>query len=557
MAHSNRRPRLPTVLNAGPADSGGLLSSSRFRAVIFGLLLTPLLAACSVGRISDPGFVLSKRSDTETVTRKALASVAITPGSDGPSVEIGTVLIAPSTVVLDTGEEVALTARALGPDGVELLDVEMVWTLADPRAGTLGQDGLFRAGGIPGVFSGAVAVTAIQTTAEGPRFANGAVLVTVVGEHKVRRLAEVAILVENPGLLAGQIYRLHAVAFDESGLVIPDAAFNWRVNVSSLGRVSDLGYLTVEGPSGSFRDAVTVTVVWEGVSLSKSTGVTVMEVPRADDFLRVQILPTRFHLDPGDVIPLRAIALNGLGEVVRGTQLRWAMSDSSAGSVDGSGLFAAGETSGIFTEAIMVEAVVPGERGFARAVDFASVVIRRPVSVRLDSVRALPGSVVVGPRGRVLLAAQTFSESGERVRGVTFAWRANGDVGAIDQNGSFVSGATPGAYPDALQVTATQEIRKEIITRTASVDVVITGTLTEVRIRPQVGTVPPGRTIHYSASGWDENGVLLSGLVVRWRVSDDEIGSIDALGNFTAGDYPGFYRDVVEAEVIQTLPRLQ
>ena len=47
----------------------------------------------------------------------------------------------------------------------------------------------------------------------------------------------------------------------------------------------------------------------------------------------------------------------------------------------------------------------------------------------------------------------------------------------------------------------------------------------------------------------------LPGLIVRWSLSDESIGTIDAFGNFTAGDEPGLFQDAVRAEVIQRLPR--
>ena len=67
-------------------------------------------------------------------------------------------------------------------------------------------------------------------------------------------------------------------------------------------------------------------------------------------------------------------------------------------------------------------------------------------------------------------------------------------------------------------------------------------------------TIPSGRTVHFGVTGRDENGIVLPGLVARWSVSAVEIGTIDAFGNFTAGEVPGLYQDAIRAEVVQTLP---
>ena len=139
---------------------------------------------------------------------------------------------------------------------------------------------------------------------------------------------------------------------------------------------------------------------------------------------------------------------------------------------------------------------------------------------------------------------------------VETAWHVpSGGVGEIDENGSFTATGSPGSYPDALRVTVEQKLGDEVITRTASVGVVITGTLAELEIHPALATITPGRVAHFGVTARDENGVPLSGLVVIWRVSDEAIGQIDAFGNFTAGASPGLYEDAIRAEVSQVLPR--
>ena len=77
---------------------------------------------------------------------------------------------------------------------------------------------------------------------------------------------------------------------------------------------------------------------------------------------------------------LSAVALNGLGELVAGTELRWTMVDGGAGTIAGDGDFIAGAFPGVYTDAVRVEAIVPGEQGFVRAEDFVSVVVRQPTT---------------------------------------------------------------------------------------------------------------------------------------------------------------------------------
>ena len=339
--------------------------------------------------------------------------------------------------------------------------------------------------------------------------------------------------------------------------MLPGVSFAWQVNDPDLGRVNDIGYLTVVGEARTFKDAITVTGVWEGVTVSKTSDVLVMRTPKEDDFLEVQVLPQRVHLEPGDQLQLRAVTLNGLGEVVTGTELRWSLTDPRAGVIDGTGHLVAGDTPGIYAEAVRVEGVFPGEQGFVLAVDFASVVVRKsPTSRRLEAIRVLPESVTVAPGARGLLTVQGVDEFGKSATNLMTSWEATGsDVGKIDEHGSFEATGSPGKYPDALRVTVEQELDGQVITKTASVDVVITGTLTEVEMQPRLATISPGRTVHFRVAGRDQNGVPLTGLVVLWSLAGETLGRIDAFGNFTAGEELGMFPDAIRAKVLQTIAK--
>ena len=399
-------------------------------------------------------------------------------------------------------------------------------------------------------------MTAIQNTPTGISYFSSSAKVTVVGELTSPRLASVLIFPANPALLTEQIYRFGAAAFDQDGALIPAANFVWQVQDPSIGRINSIGYLTVEGPPGAYEAAVTVTAIWEGAKITAATDVTVVTTPKADDFLRVQALPQRFHLDPGDRLQLRAVALNGLGEMVSGTELRWNVEDPAAGTIDGRGMFIAGDTSGIYTEAVRVEAIVPGERGFIHAVDFASVSIRTPrVLERLAALHVFPQAAIGAPGSRTLLMAQPVDEAGEPADNVTITWEmAKDGVGEIDPNGSFKATGPPGINREAVRVTVEQEVDGAVITRTQLLDVTITGTLARVDVHPSLLTLAPGRTAHFSAVSQDEHGTTLLGLLTVWRVSNPDIGTIDAFGNFRAGDAPGLYEAAILAEVTQVLP---
>ncbi|MCH7800095.1 MAG: hypothetical protein IIC24_00990, partial [Chloroflexi bacterium] len=327
------------------------------------------------------------------------------------------------------------------------------------------------------------------------------------------------------------------------------------VNDQAIGELNSIGYLSVSAEAGKYINGVTVVGRWNGIEVTKSVVVTVLDVPDWDENLTVQVLPQRFQIDHGENMQLMAVAINGLGELVAGTELRWTMAEPVAGSVSGTGLFVAGPKPGVFTEAVKVEAIIPGENGVIHAVDFASVVVRGDREQRrLDTVVARPVAVKLDTGGRIILAARALDAQGRPADNVAVVWEVVTDgVGEVDQFGSFKASGKPGIYKSAVRAILTQSLNGELITRTATIDINITGTLTDVVVEPDVAAVIEGDTIHYSAVGLDENGLVISGLLVRWRLADPDLGTIDPLGNFTANARPGLHTDAIIATVIQTI----
>ena len=518
--------------------------------------LAVLAASCSQSAPGDEPQTATRQPETPENRIVATASVLISEEPERPTPAIDSIEISPSTIVVDLGEAIQLSAQAFEAAGQPLSEVELIWATVDPRAGSVSREGKFQAGTTPGAFENSISVTGIQNTPDGIRFDSVFASVTIVGQVQRAELANLVIVPDDPTLFKRQIYRLRALGFDENGLVIPGVSLVWSLNDARLGRLNEIGYLTVEGDEGIYPEGVSVTGIWAGVRMLASTDINVVSAPEADDILNVHALPQRFFLESGDRLQLRAVALNGLGELVAGTELRWTMADPRAGTIDGAGDFIAGGEPGIYTEAVKLEAVVPGERGFVRATDFASVVVsQKRTSGLLHAVAVVPETVILPQGGRATLAAHAVDEAGEPAENVVTSWEVlKSGVGEISALGGFKAGEAPGIYSEALRLSVRQRVGDEDITRTKTVNVVITGTLFRAGVHPDLVVVAPGRTVHFSSTGWDENDVALPGLVVIWSVTDDLIGTIDAFGNFTAGREAGLYEDAIRAEIVQRLP---
>ncbi|MDP7578314.1 MAG: hypothetical protein QGF12_02065 [SAR202 cluster bacterium] len=529
-----------------------------YRKYIFLLLVLVFATVSCQKETADESVSVAFEQTIPEIRYVVTASVLIT--DDPVNVpKIDRIMILPQSLVLDGGEAQQMTAQAFSKDNALINNVEFTWSITDPRAGVISKDGWLVASNRPGTFLNTVSATAIINTPQGVRPFTGHVSLTVISDLDLPKLQTVTIIPPNPTLMPEQIYRMRAVGFDENGEIIPDVNFVWQLHVPELGRINDIGYLTILNKTpGTYLNAVSVKGIWEGQHLTAITDISIIDTPKADDFVKVHALPQRLHLDPGDNLQLRAVALNGLGELVTGTQLRWTMMTPKAGMINGSGLFVAGQDYGIYTEAIKVEALVPSESGFVRAEDYATLVIRQEKeSYPLARLSVKPRHIMLQPRGRSTLSTRALNESGDIAENVYILYNTDDDnVGSIDQLGAFVAGHTPGVYKDVVQVTATQESDGKVIAKTSNIDVVITGQLTSAAVNPTAAVIAPGKMVHFKIVGRDENGVGLPGLVVIWSVEDESIGTIDGFGNFLSGTKPGLYESAIKAEVIQKLPYL-
>ena len=217
------------------------------------LIVPAVVMSCSSAEPATVFKVERPSSDTVTITKTIAASVLIEPRVQSPVVKAESIRVSPNSVAADPSERVQLSAEAFGSRGQLIQDVDFVWSIADPRAGSISGQGLFVASGAAGVYNNAVSVTTFQNTPLGISTVESSVTVTIVGEAPTASLASVTIIPERPTVLAKQIYGLSAVGFDEDGVAIPGVRFVWRLNASDTGRVNDIGYLTVEADIGTPR----------------------------------------------------------------------------------------------------------------------------------------------------------------------------------------------------------------------------------------------------------------------------------------------------------------
>jgi hypothetical protein len=455
--------------------------------------------------------------------------------------------------VLKVGEATQLEAKTLDKNSSIIQNSEIVWNLSDPRSGSITQDGIFTAGRNPGTFDQAISVVSVQNSPKGIHYTSKSISVTVIGEIKSRKLSYIDIIPHNPTVVRHQINKLQAIGYDENGIIIPGVRFIWKLENPEIGKLNQLGYLTIEGNPGKYANSISVTGIWKSADIKSTNNITILESSKSFETYNVQALPQKFYTYPEDKIHLRAIALNGLGEIASGTQLKWEMVNHTAGSIDGNGNFIAGSIAGIYPESIKVEAIIPSENGFVKTQDYASVVVRNIKKLGpLEYIDVIPNSVVIELESQIIIRVFGKDKNGKTVDTKVANWKIlDNKIGTINELGVFKSNKAPGVYPKAIEISLIQDSDSGLIEKKSNADVTITGTLNAGKIYPELGLVENNRTIHFSAIGFDENNIQLHNIIVKWQVTDESVGEIDQYGNFTAYEKIGLYKDLIKAEILQ------
>jgi hypothetical protein len=143
---------------------------------------------------------------------------------------------------------------------------------------------------------------------------------------------------------------------------------------------------------------------------------------------------------------------------------------------------------------------------------------------------------------------------GRILRNITVEWSTPEGLATVTPSGRITAGSEPGVYRDAIKVRVEQQTSDGVLKREAVATLIVTGRLARATVTPQQITVEQGGRVQYTVAAYDENGIRLVDIEVRWSVTDERAGTIDRAGLFKAGVELGGFPDVVRAEVRQRRP---
>ncbi|MBI2873269.1 MAG: hypothetical protein HYY00_08800 [Chloroflexi bacterium] len=351
------RPRQSLELQAFALDADGLVVPSA--------TLTWTLQNPWVGSLTDAGqFTASGQPGSYP---EAIRVTTPSPREGAPpiaatvSVEIAeapvdtepqTLFLVPQAVSLSPEQPTRFHAILLDGRGNQLRDARLDWRLTEPKAGTISEEGLFRAGQETGTFSNAVEVVAtLPDDATGREFTAAATIIVTTAVERAKALF-VTVSPQQVQLAPRQRARLTVSAVDGRGVAVRDASITWSAPTGAA-QVDKEGRVVAGDIPGIYKEGIKVEVSVQGPEGT-------MTVTRSVDLLiegelsRVDVIPGQAVVPPGGTLQFIFEAYDANGLRLPLATGEWSLADSSVGRIDRRGRLVAGQRPGTYQDAIRV-----------------------------------------------------------------------------------------------------------------------------------------------------------------------------------------------------------
>ncbi len=254
----------------------------------------------------------------------AAALMAVAGSCDTPStgpVPVATVVVAPGSVVLQSGADTTVTASVIGPSGAPIEGRLVLWAAADSGVVTVTGAGEVAASLVLG---GIARQTVVSATAGGR---TGTATITVLPSVvDTLRLTPIGDPLED-----GDVVPVEATLTDSLGNILTGRTIMWTSRDIAVARVDAQGVVRPTAFLGS--DPRTTWIVAAVGDVSDSVEVSVLPTTIES----VTVSPGEPFLAPGWTKQLRATARTGSGAAVNGVDFTWEALDAAVVSVNGTG----------------------------------------------------------------------------------------------------------------------------------------------------------------------------------------------------------------------------
>src|SRR6266566_3302024 len=335
------------------------------------------------------------------------------------AVPVATVVVLPTAASAPVSGTVQFVAVPLDSTGTALGGRIIVWASSNQAVANVNTSGVATAA--------ATGSTTIAATSEGH---SGTATLTVTAGTVPG--ASVTVSPAPASVQAGQTVQLTATPKDANGNTLSGRTVNWASSNGAVGTVNGSGLVT-----GVVAGSTTITATSEGQSGSSAVTVTVGPLPVAS----VTVSPASASVPVGQAVQLTATPKDASGNPLTGRTVTWTSSNTSAGTVNGSGLVTC-----VVAGSTTITATSEGKSGTS-----AVTVTAAPVPVASVTVSPATASVFVGQTTQ--LTATPKDVNGNTLTGRTITW-ASSPSSIAGVNGS---GLVAGVAVGSATITATSE----------------------------------------------------------------------------------------------------
>ncbi|HEV8448247.1 MAG TPA: Ig-like domain-containing protein [Gemmatimonadaceae bacterium] len=470
------------ALTATVRDSTGAMVTDR--VVTWGSNNTAVATVSTGGLVTavGPG-TATITATSETKSGTSTITVSLVP--------VSTVVVQPLQDTLNIGGTAQLTAVTLDSIGGVLTGRTVTWGSSDPTTATVSATGLVTA-----IKAGGATITA---TSEGK---SGLSTITVLQVP----VATVTVAPVSTTVTVGNTTGFTATTKDAQGNVLTGRSVTWGSNNTAAATVNSSGVATGVAPG-----AATITATSEGQSGSAT--LTVNPVPVATVTIAPPSPDTVFI---GYTTQLSAVTKDGNGTVLTGRVVTWQSDNTSAATVDATGL-----VTGVAAGVANITATSEGKTN----------------SVTMVSMVAPVGSVVVAPAsdsvttaGTKQLAATVRDVKGTVVTDRVVSWASLQPLLASVSPSTGPTTIVTGVGPGPASITASAE------TKFGSSTIKVIQAVVTVQISPLSATLSLATTptVQLSATLLDGSSGAIAGRTVSWQSSDPSIATVSANGLVTA-----------------------
>lgn len=471
-----------TIFAGQTVQLGALVTDDRGQVLIG----QPVLFASGntqVATVSASGLVtgISTGTATITATSEGASGTAVVTIAPDP---VAVVDVSPSSTSIVVGSSVQLIATPRNVSGQPLTGRTIFWSSGSPSLATVSSSGV-----VTGLAPGNAVIVA---TVDGKQ---GSALVQV----RLVPVASVTVTPTTATILVNQTVALTATPVDASGNPLSGRIVGWSSSDNAIATVSATGVVTALA-AGS----VTITASSEGQSGTAT--VTVGQVPVAT----VAVTPSQSTVTVGQTVTLVANPLDAAGQPLTGRAVTWTSSSPGIASVSATGVVTA-----VSVGSAVITATVEGVDGLA-------TVVVNPAPV---------ASVTVSPSSRTLTVGQTATLSataldaaGNVIAGAPITWSSTNTAVATVSSGGVVSAVAAGSA--TILATSGTAVGTAAIT-------VTNPPVNRIVVTPANPQVDEGKTVQLTATAYDANNNVISGLTFTWTSSNTNRATVSSTGLVT------------------------